>query len=76
VQELVTDGVWGLAPSPRGTFYQQEGQFIVPGNAPVGEYAVEVGFSPSYPPEYEQWTALGEEQVIAVTSRPLPTNGP
>jgi hypothetical protein len=72
----VVYGLRGLAPSPAGTVYEQEGRFIVPSNAPPGEYAVQVAFAPSYPPEYEQWVDAGVGNVLLVRPHPLPTNGP
>jgi hypothetical protein len=72
----VVYGLRGLAASPLGTIYEQECRFIVPTNTPSGEYAVEIGYAPSYPPEYEQWTRLDSENTLTVHLRPLPTNGP
>ncbi len=69
-------GLRGLAPSPAGTVYEQEGKFIVPSNAPPGEYVVQVAFAPSYPPEYEQWVDADIGRMLLVRPRPLPTNGP
>jgi len=72
----VVYGLRGLVPSPAGMFYEQEGRFIVPSNAPPGEYLVQVGYAPSYPPEYVQWADAGIGQALIVHSRPLPANGP
>ncbi len=69
-------GLRGLAPSPPGTVYEQKGSIIVPSNAPSGQYALQIGFAPSYPPEYQQWAELSDEDVLIVHARPLPTNGP
>ncbi|MBN1459074.1 MAG: hypothetical protein JXA57_06025, partial [Armatimonadetes bacterium] len=70
----VVYGLRGLAASPAGTVYEQEANFIVPSNAPTGEYEVQVGFAPSYPPEYQDWCGSG--RTLSVQSSPLPTNDP
>lgn len=71
----VAYGLRGLAASPPGTIYEQKGSIIIPSNAPSGEYVLEIGFAPSYPPQYQEWCELGEEAVLRVRARPLPTNG-
>jgi len=71
----VAYGLRGLAASPPGTIYEQKGSIIIPSNAPSGEYGLEIGFAPSYPPQYQEWFELGEEAVLRVRARPLPTNG-
>ena len=71
-------GLWGYpgkAASPPGTSYEQRAQFIVPSNAPGGEYRLEIGYSVgSFPAEYGGWTPLGERVKLHVHPRPLPTN--
>jgi len=47
---------------------------MAPSNLPAGEYGVEVGFAPSYPPEYGGWVAV-EGARLRVRARGLPRNG-
>jgi len=69
-------GLRGLAASPPGTVYEQKGRIIVPSNARSGQYALQIGFAPSYPPQYQLWSELSDDDVLLVHSRPLPTNRP
>jgi len=70
----VVYGLRGLVGSSAGTVYEQQGHFIVPSNAPMGDYDVEVAFAPGYPPEYQNWCSSGN--TLSVQSSPLPSNGP
>ncbi len=69
-------GLWGLNPSPPGTVYEQVGKYILPSNAPSGDYQVEIGYAQSYPPTYDHWVSLGDRVHLRVRSQPLPTNRP
>jgi hypothetical protein len=66
--------LYGLAPSPPGTVYEQQGRLMIPSNAQAGEYRLALGFAQSYPPKYEHWMTLPEDHSILVCSRPLPAN--
>ena len=69
-------GLRGLSPSPPGAVYEQEGEIVVPSNAPPGDYALQIAFAPGYPPQYGAWVGLGDGQVLHVRARPLPANRP
>jgi len=69
-------GLIGISSSPPGTVYEQKGKLIIPSNAPAGGYGLEIGFSPSNPPDYQGWADLGREEWLVVHPRPLPTNRP
>ncbi len=66
--------LYGLPASPPGTVYEQSGRIMIPSNAPTGGYVVRIGFAESYPPKYTHWTDLGDDHVLRVRGRPLPTN--
>jgi hypothetical protein len=72
----VVYGLWGLNASPPGTVYEQAGKYIIPSNAPPGDYRVEIGYAQGYPPNYGHWVSLGDQVGVRVRAQPLPTNGP
>ena len=72
----VVYGLWGLNASPPGAVYEQAGKYIIPSNAPPGDYRVEIGYAQGYPPSYGHWVSLGDRVQLRVRSQPLPTNGP
>jgi len=58
-------GLFGLAASPPGTVYEQDGKLIVPSNAPPGEYTLQVGYAIQYrPPQYEGWREVPTRLVV------------
>jgi hypothetical protein len=69
-------GLWGLDPPPAGTVYEQVGKYIIPSNAPAGDYRVEIGYAQSLPPSYGHWVSLDDRVRIRLRAQPLPTNGP
>jgi hypothetical protein len=69
-------GLWNLSPSPAGTVYEQVGKYIIPSNAPAGEYRLELGYAQSLPPRYAHWVSLGDRVLIQVSAGPLPANPP
>ena len=70
----VLHGLWGLPASPVGTAYEQRGKIMIPSNLPAGEYALEVGYAESYPPEYGEWVEVGDSR-LRVEAEALPRNG-
>lgn len=45
--------------------WEQRGSYLIPSNAPGGEYRVLVSYSPGYPPQFSEWTPVGTLTVHA-----------
>ncbi len=70
-------GLWGmLPPSNPGSLYEQRGKFLVPTNAPAGEYGFDIGYAQAIPIVYDNWASLGDRVKLHLTAAPRPTNGP
>ncbi len=71
-------GLWGCCnPTPPGLAYEQRGKFIVPTNAPPGDYQLDVGYGTTCNPIiYDHWVPLGTQVALHVQPAPRPTNGP
>ncbi len=55
-------------PTTPDTVQEQTGRYIIPTNAPPGDYQFEISFSARYPPSYDTWEAL--EGRVHVRVRP------
>ncbi len=67
-------GLSDLTPTPQDKACRQRGAFIIPSNAPPGDYRTYICVTPLYAQEFSGWRDTGA--VIHITHRPLPSNGP